>query len=130
VVIENIYRRMQMGESSEEAASKGTREILMAVFAITLVVISVFAPVAFMAGIIGQFLKQFGLTIAFSMAISFVVALTVIPMLAAYFAGEGHSRDSKHTRRSLYDYTLGAVVASFDRFQAKLEEGYGRVLEM
>ncbi len=127
VVIENIYRRIETGESSMVAAERGTNEIMMAVVAITLVVISVFAPVGFLAGIVGQFLKQFGLTIAFSMAISFFVAVTVIPMLSAYFAGSGHDH-SKAVKKGIYYYTLGAMLRAFDRFQTRLENGYVKVL--
>lgn len=99
VVIENIYRFMEKGYDSQKAASEGTGEIQMAAIAITLVVTAVFVPVAMMSGTIGQFLKQFGLTVAFSMAISLFVALTIIPMLAAYFGGEGHGLMLKTLKR-------------------------------
>lgn len=122
VVIENIYRRMELGESSEVAADRGTGEIQMAVFAITLVVIAVFVPVALMAGTIGQFLKSFGLTVALSMAISYFVAMTVMPMLTAYFAGEGHSHGKPGN--SIWDKTIGALIYKFDRFQTWLENTY------
>lgn len=123
VVIENIYRRMELGESSEVAAERGTGEIQMAVFAITLVVMAVFVPVALMSGTIGQFLKSFGLTVAFSMLISYFVAMTVMPMLTAYFAGEGHS---VHHRpgNSLWDRTIGRLIHIFDKFQTWLENKY------
>lgn len=127
VVIENIYRRMELGEDAKTASLLGTQEIQLAVFAITLVVISVFAPVAFMSGLIGQFLKQFGLTIAFSMAISLFVALTIIPMLAAFFAGEGHAED-KTKNKGIYHFTIGVLVRAFDKFQSRLEAGYEKVL--
>lgn len=120
VVIENIYRRIELGEKPLTAAREGTKEITLSVIAITLVVVSIFAPVAFMAGTVGQFLKQFGLTIAFSMIISFFVAMTLIPMLAAYFtkpgAGHGHSKK------------LPPVVKQFDQFQSWLEEKYKSLL--
>lgn len=123
VVIENIYRRMELGEDSETAADRGTGEIQMAVFAITLVVIAVFVPVALMAGTIGKFLKSFGLTVAFSMALSYFVAMTVMPMLTAHFAGEGHSIHSK-PGNSLWDRTIGRLIHVFDRFQTWLENKY------
>ncbi len=122
VVIENIYRRMELGESSEVAADRGTGEIQMAVFAITLVVIAVFVPVALMAGTIGQFLKSFGLTVALSMAISYFVAMTVMPMLTAYFAGEGHSHAKPGN--SIWDKTIGFLIYKFDKFQTWLENMY------
>lgn len=123
VVIENIYRRMELGEDSEVAADRGTGEIQMAVFAITLVVIAVFVPVALMSGTVGKFLKSFGLTVAFSMALSYFVAMTVMPMLTAHFAGEGHSLHSK-PGNSLWDKTIGRFIHWFDTFQTWLENKY------
>lgn len=129
VVIENVYRFMEKGYDSKESAKRATAEIQMAVIAITLVVMAVFIPVAMMSGTIGQFLKSFGLTVAFSMAISLFVALTIIPMLAAYFGGEHH--DIKHVPENpgLYDKTLGRMVRGFDRFQTWLENVYERFLK-
>lgn len=129
VVIENIYRRMQLGEKAKEASEKGTSEIQMAVFAITLVVIAVFVPVAMMSGTVGKFLQQFGLTVAFSMAISMLVALTIIPMLTAFFGGDGHAHGPKSTN-SLWDKTIGRLLLGFDRFQTWLENGYEKVLNL
>lgn len=124
VVIENIYRRMELGEDSLTAAEKGTTEIQMAVMAITLVVIAVFVPVGTMSGTIGQFLKQFGMTVVFSMAISWFVAMTIIPMLTAYFGGSGHAAHGEHKKSGIYDKTLGRMVKGFDRFQSWLEKIY------
>lgn len=130
VVIENIYRRMELGEDSLTAAEKGTTEIQMAVAAITLVVIAVFVPVGTMSGTIGQFLKQFGMTVVFSMAISWFVAMTIIPMLTAYFGGSGHSGAHSGPDNSLYGKTLGRLVRGFDRFQSWLEKIYEKLLRV
>lgn len=123
VVIENIYRRIEMGESPKVAASRGTQEILLSVFAITLVVVAIFMPLGFISGTTGQFLKQFGFTIAFSMIVSFFVALTLIPMLAAYFSNSVHSHSSGHTKK------LPIGVRQFDQFQTWLEGKYRALLE-
>lgn len=130
VVIENIYRRMELGESAGEAADKGTAEIQMAVFAITLVVMAVFVPVGMMSGMIGQFFKQFGFTVAFSMAISLFVALTIIPMLAAYFGGDGHGVSHGEVSKGLWDRTIGRLLRGFDRFQTWLENQYEGILRL
>nr|WP_295900542.1 efflux RND transporter permease subunit [uncultured Bdellovibrio sp.] len=130
VVIENIYRRMELGEDSLTAAEKGTTEIQMAVMAITLVVIAVFVPVGTMSGTIGQFLKQFGMTVVFSMMISWFVAMTIIPMLTAYFGGDGHGGGHKPASNGLYDKTLGRLVKGFDRFQGWLEVIYEKLLRV
>ena len=90
VVRENIFRHIEAGEDPRTAALKGTKEVQLAVMATTLVVMAVFGPVAFMAGLVGQFLRQFGLTVCFAMAISLFDALTIAPMLSNYFAGKPH----------------------------------------
>ncbi|MEN9809542.1 MAG: hypothetical protein RLZZ488_1109 [Pseudomonadota bacterium] len=83
VVIENIYRRLEMGESPMEAARKGTAEIGLAAIAITLSIVAVFIPVAFMEGILGRFFYQFGMTVAFSVLVSLFVAFTLTPMMSS-----------------------------------------------
>ncbi len=123
VVVENIYRHIEEGTPPEKAASEATREIQLSVFAITLVIICVFAPVAFTKGIIGAVLKQFGLTIAFSMMISLFVALTIIPMMTAYFANDAiHGHNKKPS--SVWGRIFGAPLRGFDRFQSWLENKY------
>ena len=87
VVRENIFRHLEMGKSALQAAQEATSEVLIAVIATTLTVIAVFGPIAFLHGIVGQFFKEFGLTICFIMLISLFDALTVAPMLSAYLAG-------------------------------------------
>jgi hydrophobic/amphiphilic exporter-1 (mainly G- bacteria), HAE1 family len=119
VVVENIYRKIESGRSPKEAAIEGTMEILMAVVAITLVVVSVFTPISFMNGIVGQYLKEFGLTIAFSMLVSLFVAITIIPVLCAYLA----SKSKKHQIKNQNNF-----LVKFDRFQIWLENKYEKVL--
>lgn len=134
VVVENIYRRMDLGETSKEAAQKGTEEIQLAVMAITMVVIAVFIPVATMSGTIGKFLQQFGMTVVFSMAVSWFVAMTIIPMLTAYFGGSGHHGVSNDVPEGffgkLYHYSLGYLVRKFDQFQTWLENLYEALLKV
>jgi HAE1 family hydrophobic/amphiphilic exporter-1 len=125
VVRENIFRRIELGEGAEEAAVKGTKEVQLAVIATTLVVISVFAPVAFMKGIIGQFLKQFGLTVCFAMLISLFDALTIAPMLSTYLAvGAQHGKKAG----GIWHAISHPVLSGFDRFQVWLENRYEKLL--
>src|SRR5262249_51651997 len=63
VVRENIFKHLERGEPPREAALHGTEEIALSVLATTLTIVAVFVPVAFMSGIIGQFFRQFGLTV-------------------------------------------------------------------
>ncbi len=86
VVRESITRRLEAGDDPASAASKGTQEIALAVLATTLTLVAVFVPVAFMQGIVGQFFRQFGLTITFAVLISLFVAFTLDPMLSARLA--------------------------------------------
>lgn len=85
VVIENIFRHLEHGQSPLEAARDGTIEISLAVLATTFCILAVFVPVGNMGEIIGQFFKQFGLTVAFAVAFSLFVAFTLTPMLSAYW---------------------------------------------
>ncbi len=85
VEIENIVRHMRMGKSPYRAALEAADEIGLAVIAITLTIVAVFAPVSFMGGIAGQYFKQFGLSVAVAVLFSLLVARLVTPMLAAYF---------------------------------------------
>lgn len=85
VVIENIYRHMEMGKSARQAAIDATDEIGLAVSATALSIIVVFIPVAFMSGIIGQFFFEFGLTVAFAITVSLFVAFTLTPMLSSRY---------------------------------------------
>lgn len=85
VVIENIYRHMEMGKPPLKAAHEATDEIGLAVSATTLAIIVVFLPVAFMSGIIGRIFNSFGLTVAFAVAVSLFIAFTLTPMLSSRF---------------------------------------------
>ncbi|UCE65063.1 MAG: efflux RND transporter permease subunit [Candidatus Zixiibacteriota bacterium] len=85
VVIENIYRHLDTGESRVDAAKNGTSEIGLAVMATTFSIVVVFLPVAFMSGIVGRFFYQFGMTIAVAVMVSLFVAFTLTPMLSSKF---------------------------------------------
>jgi hydrophobic/amphiphilic exporter-1 (mainly G- bacteria), HAE1 family len=83
VVLENIYRHLDLGEDPKGAAWKGTSEIGVAVAASTLTNLVVFTPIAFMEGIIGQFFYAFGLTVVFATVFSIFISFTLAPLLAA-----------------------------------------------
>ena len=127
VVRENIFRHIEMGEKPVKASIMGTAEVRLAVIATTLTVIAVFGPLGFLKGVVGQFFKQFGLTVCFAMAISLFDALTVAPMLSAYFAGASHTRDNT---KSLYGRTVGAFLRAFNRMQDGLENFYEKFLHV
>ncbi|MEK2688546.1 efflux RND transporter permease subunit [Bdellovibrio sp. GT3] len=121
VVRENIFRHLEMGKRPKDAALDGTKEVAMAVVATTLVVIAVFGPISFLQGIVGQFFKQFGLTVVFTMLISLFDAFTVAPMMSAYLA-----HPDEHTKGK---GPIGRMLSAFDRFQDWLERVYERILK-
>ena len=84
IVLENIFRFMEEKDMPPmQAAVEGTREIGLAVLASSLSLIAVFLPVAFMGGIVGRFMSSFGVTMAFAIGVSLLVAFTLTPMLSA-----------------------------------------------
>ena len=101
VEIENIVRHLRMGKPPMRAAIEAAEEIGLAVIATTMTIVVVFVPVAAMAGIPGQFFKQFGLTVTVAVLFSLLVARMVTPMIAAYFmvdvAGPGHDNNSHNS---------------------------------
>lgn len=100
VVVENVERWLAEGLSPRDAARKAMDEVTGPVIAISLVLCAVFIPTAFMAGISGQFYKQFALTIAASTVISAFNSLTLSPALCAVLLkGHGHGAGQGHTQR-------------------------------
>ena len=83
VVIENIYRHIEMGTEPKEAAARGAGEVAMAITASTVTTLVVFLPIVFVGGVSGIIFKELALTVTFSLLASLLVALTVVPMLAS-----------------------------------------------
>lgn len=125
VVRENIFRHRSLGKNAVDAAIFGTEEVKLAVIATTLTVIAVFGPIGFLKGIVGQFFKQFGLTICFAMAISLFDALTIAPMMSAYFGGM-----HEPLKDGLYKSTVGKLLNVFESFQVWLERKYESILKI
>jgi HAE1 family hydrophobic/amphiphilic exporter-1 len=107
VVLENIYRFIEeKGMPPMQAAVEATQEIGLAVLATTLSLVAIFVPVAFMSGMVGRFMKSFGLTMAFAIMVSLIVSFTLTPMMSSRWLkmtrrgdGDGRrARDSKHSR--------------------------------
>ncbi|MEQ1935022.1 MAG: efflux RND transporter permease subunit, partial [Fimbriimonadaceae bacterium] len=91
VVLENIYRHLQMGEDPREAALNGRAEIGLAAIAITLADVVVFLPIGTMGGIVGQFFRPLGIGFAVCVLISLFVSFTITPMLAARWYRKGEN---------------------------------------
>jgi hydrophobe/amphiphile efflux-1 (HAE1) family protein len=104
VEIENIERHMRMGKSAYQASIEAADEIGLAVIAISLTIVAIFAPASFMSGIAGQFFKQFGITVSVQVLFSLLAARLVTPMLAAYFL-KPSKHEEKPAGRILQFYT-------------------------
>jgi hydrophobe/amphiphile efflux-1 (HAE1) family protein len=119
MVLENISRRREMGESRMQAALNGSKEILLAVLATTAAIIAIFLPIAYLDGIIGKFMFQFGVTISIAIALSMVEALTLTPMRCAQFltVKENRSKFGKwvdgifEKTQHTYERTLRAALS-------------------
>lgn len=86
IMLENIHRHMEeYGKTAMQAAIDGAKEISFAVVATTASLVVIFVPLAFMSGIVGRFVKSYGLTVAYAISISGLIALTLTPMLCSKF---------------------------------------------
>lgn len=108
VVIENIYRMRNEGVPARKAAIEGAKQVAGAITSSTLTTVCVFAPIVFTEGITRQLFVEMGLTIAYSLAASLLVALTVVPMMSAGLLQKTEEKQS--------------------RFLDKLQEGYSQLI--
>jgi hydrophobic/amphiphilic exporter-1 (mainly G- bacteria), HAE1 family len=100
VVLENIYRFIEeKHENQLQAAVDATQEIGLAVLATTLSLVAIFVPVGFMGGIVGRFMKSFGLTMAFAIMVSLLVSFTLTPMLSARWLKVKKHGDDAHASK-------------------------------
>lgn len=83
VVVENVYRHLSEGKTPFQAAIQGTREIAIPVITMTITLVAVYAPIAFMGGLTGTLFREFALTLAGAVVISGIVALTLSPMMCS-----------------------------------------------
>lgn len=141
VVLENIERHLRMRKHPEEAALDGRSEIGLAAITICMVDIVVFLPIAFMGGIVGQFFRQFGVTVATATAFSLLMSFTLTPMLAArWMPSESDKEEAdeqlrnrlqhgRGTVKDRIDFLFGKVFGVLDRFLKGLDGKYRGVLE-
>ena len=116
VLIENIFRHMEMGKSPIQAAQDATEELSLAILATSLSLMAVFVPIGSMGEVVGQYFKQFGLTVAFALAFSTMAAYTLTPMISAYWLKdyrEEHAKPYKHPRPKVVQICLDKFEAGF-----------------
>ncbi len=123
VVVENVERHIEHGQSPIEATRSAMREVSGPIVAIALVLVAVFVPLAFVSGLTGQFYRQFALTIAISTVISALNSLTLSPALAALLL-RGHDAPKDRLTRIL-DGGLGWFFRRFNRGFTAAGRGYG-----
>ena len=127
VVLENIHRHIEeKGLSPIKASVIATREIGLAVLATTLSLVAVFLPVAFMSGIVGRFLKSFGMTMAFSILVSMLVSFTLTPMLSSRWLKAHRPHAGTHggaggeTKKPLLERLVDTVYLPVERAYVRL----------
>jgi hydrophobic/amphiphilic exporter-1 (mainly G- bacteria), HAE1 family len=120
VVLENIYRHLEMGKDRRQAALDGRNEIGFTAMSITLVDVVVFLPIALVDGMISDILRQFSLVVVFSTLMSLFVSFTVTPWLASRF-----SKLEKLNRRNIFHYFL----ISFENWLSGVTHQYSQILK-
>ena len=117
VMIENIVRHMEKGESAFQAALRGAREIGFTIISLTVSLIAVFIPLLFMTGLVGRMFREFALTLTIAVVVSAIVSLTLTPMMCAKLLRPHHESDGNRVTRWLNGLVDGSVAF------------YGRTLE-
>ncbi|MCB1609463.1 MAG: efflux RND transporter permease subunit, partial [Xanthomonadales bacterium] len=124
VVVENVERHIEEGMAPLAAAHKAMEEVSGPIIAISLVLASVFVPLAFLGGVTGEFYRQFAVTIAVSVVISAINSLTLSPALSAVLL-QPHDAPKDRLGRWI-ESALGWFFRPFNRFFARAGDGYGR----
>ncbi|MBT30339.1 MAG: acriflavin resistance protein [Thalassobius sp.] len=119
VVLENIFRHLEMGKEKRKASLEGRNEIGFTAVAITLVDVVVFLPMAFAGGLIGGILEEFSLVVVVSTLMSLFVAFTLTPMMASRFVKLEHL-----TRDKMW----GKIMLGFEDIINYLKDNYGQLL--
>ncbi|HWE15710.1 MAG TPA: efflux RND transporter permease subunit, partial [Hyphomicrobiaceae bacterium] len=114
VMIENIVRHIEKGETPMQAALKGAREIGFTVISLTLSLVAVFIPLLFMSGLVGRMFREFALTLTIAVVISAVVSLTLTPMMCSRLLG--HQSEGRQGRISrFFNGAVDLVVRGYRR---------------
>ncbi|MFP4417999.1 MAG: efflux RND transporter permease subunit [Chitinispirillaceae bacterium] len=117
VVLENIFRHHDRSTAISKAADEGASEMGTAIIASTLTTISVFVPVLFVPGITGQLFKEMVLTITFSLAVSLIVALTLVPLLSSVLLKRKENKEQAHIQKAADQRKKGLFSSLVDRYQ-------------
>ncbi|MFI5179965.1 MAG: efflux RND transporter permease subunit [Thermoanaerobaculia bacterium] len=129
VVLENIFRHMELGETPEVAAEKGGQEVALPVLAATLTTAVVFFPVTFLYGVSRFLFSALALAVVLSLAASYVVAMTVVPLFCALFIRRPAHHLGAAAGRSHFGRFQAGFNASFERFLSGYDRLAARALE-
>ncbi|MGE5415143.1 MAG: efflux RND transporter permease subunit, partial [Syntrophomonadaceae bacterium] len=116
VVLENIFRHMEMGESAEVAAERGGAEVALPVLAATLTTVVVFFPVVFLYGVSRFLFVALALAVVFSLLASYFVAMTVVPLFCARFLKRAHLEEDHVDTRSAFGRVIHRFNHRFEQF--------------
>jgi len=122
VVLENVYSRIERGMPPLRAALEGTREVYFAVISTTVALVAVFVPIVFVGGLTGRLLREFGIVVAGSVAISAFVALSLSPMMCRFLL-----KRPTTVRRGILDRLTEPVLAGAARAYAVALRGFMRL---
>jgi multidrug efflux pump len=128
VMIENIVRHIEDGQSPMQAALRGAREIGFTVISLTLSLIAVFIPLLFMTGLVGRMFREFALTLTIAVVASAVVSLTLTPMMCARLLRRGQEGPGNAVTRRFSELTERTVEAYHRSLQWVLRHQFGTLL--
>lgn len=121
LIIESSYNHLEKGKNSVDAAIDGTKEVLLSVIAGAGTNLVVFSPLAFMGGTVGQFMKQFGLTVVYATIFSIIASVTLTPTLCALLLKDPRKNKSFFKKISLFvDRKLGSLLNGYEFFFKKM----------
>jgi len=126
VVLENIVRRLEMGENPLRAALRGAREVGFTVISISISLVAVFAPILFMGGLVGRLFREFSVVLTTAVLVSMVVSLTTTPMMSAVLL-----RSHAHERAAAAQAARmggGGLTGQLRRLLARVGDVWGRLL--
>jgi multidrug efflux pump subunit AcrB len=128
VVLENIFRHLEMGKSPEEAAEEGGREVAMPVLAATFTTAIVFFPVVFLYGVSRFLFTALAAAVVFSLFASYAVAMTVVPLFCAQFIKSAHNEAGHHAGKNPFQRFVRAFNRLYDRMLMRYDIAVGRSL--
>jgi multidrug efflux pump len=127
VMIENCFRNLEKGMSPFRAAIEGARQIGFTVLSISISLVAAFIPLLFMTGLVGRIFREFSVTLAFAIAVSTAISLTVTPMICAHFVRKPPSPDATWLDRAV-ERVMGLMVRGYAKSLAAALHHQGLML--